>query len=443
MLRPFDCRPSRASTRWTPRLWNCAPSDRKTAPSSATGIMSAWNGVRLLTASGSGRSVVTRRGYRSSPDNLGEWPSSRSASPVNPSSTSAHGGDRVRRRTPRARGGHVRDDGPGPRCRTRRSAGGRSGSGSSSTHGPMMTRSCTAARRMNPVLWITPPVPEAVEELDEDDESEGCLSIPVSASRSDGPGVRSSARSTSTGIRSRSRPTGGSPASSSTSTTTSTGTCTRTDSCTLRQAGHEGVRKNSWGGPGKSGCPVATTRRAERARRWDGRAPHADDPAWRHGHPRYDVSASRRRSRSGCPGSTRADPPRASPPAPCAPDRPTAGSAHRAPRGELLERRRAVGSADRTGLLVGHRAAGGPGRRARCPTVLPHGRVGRVGLGRIALARAAREGEHDRRGPRHGGARARVLDGSSGSASADVHALSSTLAVTTSATVRTGRIERT
>ncbi|MGL3199686.1 MULTISPECIES: peptide deformylase [Curtobacterium] len=31
---------------------------------------------------------------------------------------------------------------------------------------------------VNPVLWITPPVPEAVEELDEDDESEGCLSIP-------------------------------------------------------------------------------------------------------------------------------------------------------------------------------------------------------------------------------------------------------------------------
>jgi peptide deformylase len=31
---------------------------------------------------------------------------------------------------------------------------------------------------VNPVLWITPPTPELVEELDEDDESEGCLSIP-------------------------------------------------------------------------------------------------------------------------------------------------------------------------------------------------------------------------------------------------------------------------
>lgn len=31
---------------------------------------------------------------------------------------------------------------------------------------------------VNPVLWITPPEPESVEELDEDEESEGCLSIP-------------------------------------------------------------------------------------------------------------------------------------------------------------------------------------------------------------------------------------------------------------------------
>jgi len=31
---------------------------------------------------------------------------------------------------------------------------------------------------VNPVLWTTPPVPESVEELDEDDESEGCLSVP-------------------------------------------------------------------------------------------------------------------------------------------------------------------------------------------------------------------------------------------------------------------------
>jgi len=31
---------------------------------------------------------------------------------------------------------------------------------------------------INPDLWITPPRPETVEELDEDDESEGCLSIP-------------------------------------------------------------------------------------------------------------------------------------------------------------------------------------------------------------------------------------------------------------------------
>jgi peptide deformylase len=31
---------------------------------------------------------------------------------------------------------------------------------------------------VNPTLWITPPVPDAIEELDEDDESEGCLSIP-------------------------------------------------------------------------------------------------------------------------------------------------------------------------------------------------------------------------------------------------------------------------
>jgi peptide deformylase len=31
---------------------------------------------------------------------------------------------------------------------------------------------------VNPVLWTTPPLPESVEELDEDEESEGCLSIP-------------------------------------------------------------------------------------------------------------------------------------------------------------------------------------------------------------------------------------------------------------------------
>lgn len=31
---------------------------------------------------------------------------------------------------------------------------------------------------VNPVLWITAPVPESVEELDEDEESEGCLSVP-------------------------------------------------------------------------------------------------------------------------------------------------------------------------------------------------------------------------------------------------------------------------
>jgi peptide deformylase len=31
---------------------------------------------------------------------------------------------------------------------------------------------------VNPVLWITPPEPESVEELDEDEESEGCLSVP-------------------------------------------------------------------------------------------------------------------------------------------------------------------------------------------------------------------------------------------------------------------------
>lgn len=31
---------------------------------------------------------------------------------------------------------------------------------------------------VNPTLWITPPEPESFEELDEDDESEGCLSIP-------------------------------------------------------------------------------------------------------------------------------------------------------------------------------------------------------------------------------------------------------------------------
>ncbi|PZE84180.1 peptide deformylase [Curtobacterium sp. MCBD17_032] len=31
---------------------------------------------------------------------------------------------------------------------------------------------------VNPVLWTTPPLPESIEELDEDDESEGCLSIP-------------------------------------------------------------------------------------------------------------------------------------------------------------------------------------------------------------------------------------------------------------------------
>lgn len=31
---------------------------------------------------------------------------------------------------------------------------------------------------VNPVLWTTPAVPESIEELDEDDESEGCLSVP-------------------------------------------------------------------------------------------------------------------------------------------------------------------------------------------------------------------------------------------------------------------------
>ncbi len=31
---------------------------------------------------------------------------------------------------------------------------------------------------INPRLWISPPVPEAVEELDPEEESEGCLSIP-------------------------------------------------------------------------------------------------------------------------------------------------------------------------------------------------------------------------------------------------------------------------
>jgi peptide deformylase len=31
---------------------------------------------------------------------------------------------------------------------------------------------------INPELWITPPVPASIDELDEDDESEGCLSLP-------------------------------------------------------------------------------------------------------------------------------------------------------------------------------------------------------------------------------------------------------------------------
>jgi len=31
---------------------------------------------------------------------------------------------------------------------------------------------------VNPVLWTSPSVPESIEELDEDDESEGCLSVP-------------------------------------------------------------------------------------------------------------------------------------------------------------------------------------------------------------------------------------------------------------------------
>ncbi|MDN4646917.1 peptide deformylase [Curtobacterium sp. PsM8] len=31
---------------------------------------------------------------------------------------------------------------------------------------------------VNPVLWTSPAVPESIEELDEDDESEGCLSVP-------------------------------------------------------------------------------------------------------------------------------------------------------------------------------------------------------------------------------------------------------------------------
>jgi peptide deformylase len=35
-----------------------------------------------------------------------------------------------------------------------------------------------AGTAINPELWVTPQVPEAVDELDEDDESEGCLSLP-------------------------------------------------------------------------------------------------------------------------------------------------------------------------------------------------------------------------------------------------------------------------
>ena len=35
-----------------------------------------------------------------------------------------------------------------------------------------------AGTAINPRLWISPPVPESVRELDPDEESEGCLSIP-------------------------------------------------------------------------------------------------------------------------------------------------------------------------------------------------------------------------------------------------------------------------
>ena len=35
-----------------------------------------------------------------------------------------------------------------------------------------------AGTAINPELWISPPRPESFEELDEDDESEGCLSLP-------------------------------------------------------------------------------------------------------------------------------------------------------------------------------------------------------------------------------------------------------------------------
>lgn len=35
-----------------------------------------------------------------------------------------------------------------------------------------------AGTAINPELWISPAVPPAVDELDEDDESEGCLSLP-------------------------------------------------------------------------------------------------------------------------------------------------------------------------------------------------------------------------------------------------------------------------
>jgi len=31
---------------------------------------------------------------------------------------------------------------------------------------------------INPELWVSPPIPTSIDELDEDDESEGCLSLP-------------------------------------------------------------------------------------------------------------------------------------------------------------------------------------------------------------------------------------------------------------------------
>jgi hypothetical protein len=58
-LMPLFAAPRRLSTFSTPRLWSCAPTERKTAPTSAIGMPSAWYGVNVTWAVRSPRSALT------------------------------------------------------------------------------------------------------------------------------------------------------------------------------------------------------------------------------------------------------------------------------------------------------------------------------------------------------------------------------------------------